>query len=261
MKWRVACIQTDIFFGDPNENMKHIESKIKEAVSNEKPDIIVLPELWTTGYDLTRIEEIGDQNGKNMKEFVSNWSKTYNVNIVNGSIAKVTGDGVYNTMYISDRNGNIIHEYSKLHLFKLMDEHLHLKAGHTDSLFELEGEVCSGFICYDIRFPEWIRKHTLSGAKVVFVVAEWPLARLNHWRTLLLARAIENQCYVVACNRVGDDPKNTFAGHSMIINPWGEILAEAGESEEIITGEIDLQKVSEVRKHIPIFNDRRPDFY
>lgn len=261
MKWRVVCIQTDIFFGDPEKNIKQIESKLKEAINNEKLDIIVLPELWTTGYDLTRINEIADHEGLNIQEMISNWSRTYNVNIVNGSIAKSTIEGVYNTMYISDRNGNIIHEYSKLHLFKLMDEHHYLKAGQTESLFELEGEACAGFICYDIRFPEWIRKHTISGAKVLFVVAEWPLPRLQHWRTLLIARAIENQCYVVACNRVGKDPNNTFSGHSMIIDPWGEIVAEAGEKDEIISAEIDLQKVTDVRNQIPIFSDRRPNFY
>ncbi len=116
-------------------------------------------------------------------------------------------------------------------------------------------------ICYDIRFPEWIRSHTAEGAEAIFVVAEWPLSRLTHWRTLLTARAIENQCYVIACNRAGSDPNNTFAGHSIIIDPWGEIIAEAGEGQEILHGEINLSIVEEVRKGIPIFDDRRPEFY
>ena len=116
-------------------------------------------------------------------------------------------------------------------------------------------------ICYDIRFPEWVRTHTAEGAEALFVVAEWPLARLAHWRALLIARAIENQCYVIACNRSGSDPDNVFAGHSMIIDPWGEVLAEGSETEEILHAEIDLDKVKEVRSMIPIFTDRKPDFY
>lgn len=116
-------------------------------------------------------------------------------------------------------------------------------------------------ICYDIRFPEWIRAHTTKGAEAIFVVAEWPEPRLAHWRSLLIARAIENQCYVIACNRVGNDANNIFAGHSMIIDPWGEIIAEAGEKEEILTASINLDKVTEVRKTIPIFADRKPEYY
>ncbi|GAA3322609.1 hypothetical protein GCM10020331_043160 [Ectobacillus funiculus] len=94
-------------------------------------------------------------------------------------------------------------------------------------------------------FPEWLRVHTSKGAEVLFVVAEWPLPRLVHWRTLLTARAIENQCYVVACNRAGSDPNNVFAGHSMIIDPWGEVVAEAGEGEEMLVGTLDFAKKSQ----------------
>lgn len=96
---------------------------------------------------------------------------------------------------------------------------------------------------------------------MLFISAEWPLPRLAHWRALLISRAIENQCYVVACNRVGSDPANAFAGHSMIIDPWGDIVCEASGREEILSGELDLAKVREVRGHIPIFADRRPELY
>lgn len=166
-----------------------------------------------------------------------------------------------NTMYVVHRNGNIVCEYSKLHLFQLMDEHMYLQAGETMGLFSLDGTTCAGVICYDIRFPEWIRAHALHGAEVLFVVAEWPLSRLHHWRTLLTARAIENQCYVVACNRAGKDPNNEFAGHSLIIDPWGNILAEGDEQETVIVANIDINEVQDVRARIPIFADRRPDVY
>ncbi|HZG61357.1 MAG TPA: carbon-nitrogen family hydrolase [Anoxybacillus sp.] len=260
MSLKIACIQLDIAFGHPEENKKRVRAEI-EKVMLQQPDIIVLPELWSTGYDLTRLDVIADEHGSDTKAFISKLSRLYNVNIVAGSIAKKTDAGVTNTMYVVNRHGEIVSEYSKLHLFKLMDEHLYLQPGETEGLFILENTLCAGVICYDIRFPEWLRVHTTKGAEIVFVVAEWPLPRLNHWRVLLQARAIENQCYVIACNRSGKDPNNIFAGHSMMIDPWGEIISEAEENPCSIVAQIDLDKVKQVRKQIPIFADRRPERY
>ncbi|MEH7380644.1 carbon-nitrogen family hydrolase [Bacillus sp. JJ1533] len=261
MNLKIACIQYDIQYGKPQENFDHISKEIEKTMTHEKPDIIVLPELWTTGYDLTRLDEIADENGSETKAFIIDLAKQYSVNIVAGSITKKTVQGVTNTMFVFNREGEIISEYSKLHLFQLMDEHLYLQAGNAKGDFTIENIPAAGVICYDIRFPEWIRAHTTSGAEILFVVAEWPLPRLEHWRTLLLSRAIENQCYVVACNSVGSNPDNVFGGHSMIIDPWGKIIAEAGTESTILIGEIDLSKVQEVRNQIPIFQDRRPHFY
>jgi omega-amidase len=261
MQLKIACIQLDIVYGNPEKNKQNAGLEIEKIVEQSKPDVIVLPELWTTGYDLTRLEEIADDLGKDTKDFISNLAKKYQVNIVAGSVAKKTDKGVTNTMLIFDRSGEVIGEYSKLHLFQLMDEHHYLIPGEAKGLFTIEGIQSSGVICYDIRFPEWIRAHTTKGAELVFVVAEWPLPRLEHWRALLISRAIENQCYIVACNRAGSDPANVFAGHSMIIDPWGEIIAEASTEPETLTASIDLELVKKVRKQIPIFQDRRPGFY
>ncbi|WP_077617384.1 carbon-nitrogen family hydrolase [Bacillus sinesaloumensis] len=261
MNLKIACIQYDILFGKPQENFKIVSHEIEQTMKHTKPDIIVLPELWTTGYDLTRLDEIADEDGVETKAFIQKLAKQHSVNIVAGSIAKKTGQHITNTMFVFNRNGEVISEYSKLHLFKLMDEHLYLKSGEEKGDFKIENVPAAGVICYDIRFPEWIRAHTTSGAEVLFVVAEWPLPRLEHWRTLLLSRAIENQCYVVACNCVGSNPDNEFAGHSMIIDPWGNIIAEAGTESTTVVADINLSKVQDVRKQIPIFQDRRPTFY
>ncbi|WP_456271079.1 carbon-nitrogen family hydrolase [Bacillus sp. AK031] len=262
MALRIACMQIDIEFGDPEKNRQTVKEEFHNLFQREKDlDVVVLPELWTTGYDLTRLDEISDKEGTKSKEFLSNLAKKYSTNIVGGSVAKKSGGSVTNTLYSFARSGELLGEYSKVHLFKLMDEHHYLSAGSSSGAVTIEGVPSAAFICYDIRFPEWMRTHTAGGAEVLYVVAEWPLARVNHWRTLLLARAIENQCYIVACNRCGSDPNNEFAGHSMIISPWGEILAEAGEGREVITADIDLTKVKEVRKQIPIFQDRRPELY
>ena len=250
----------DIAFGDPIKNYQHAE-KLIETAMEENPDIIVLPELWTTGYDLTRLDTIADRNAEKTIDFLKNAAKKYQVHFVGGSVANRGNLGVKNTLLIINNEGKLVQSYSKLHLFKLMDEHLYLEAGKEKGLFELDNRSFGGVICYDIRFPEWIRAHTAKGAEALFVVAEWPAPRLSHWRSLLIARAIENQCFVIACNRSGSDPNNEFAGHSMFIDPWGEVIAEAGAKEELLSAVIELDLVKDIRKQIPIFEDRRPDLY
>lgn len=257
---KIALIQLDIAFGNPEVNYAAAERKIREAAAGN-PDCIILPELWTTGYDLTRLDEIADHGGQAAGALISGLAREYGVNIVAGSVAVRQDTGVTNSMFVFDRTGAPAGQYSKLHLFKLMDEHLYLQPGSAKGLFKLDSTLCAGLICYDIRFPEWVRVHMAEGAEVLFVSAEWPLPRLSHWRALLISRAIENQCYVVACNRSGSDPANIFGGHSMIIDPWGEIVNEASGSEEILSGEIDLARVQEVRGQIPVFSDRRPELY
>ncbi|MEK4472148.1 carbon-nitrogen family hydrolase [Paenibacillus sp. FSL R7-0048] len=260
MPMRISLIQLDIAFGNPAMNYAAVVQKIKEAAV-AAPDCLILPELWTTGYDLTRLEDIGDPEGEITKAFISSLAKQYSINIIAGSVASRNDTGVTNRMYVFNRSGELVGQYSKLHLFQLMDEHLYLQPGEAKGLFTLDDTLCAGLICYDIRFPEWVRAHTAQGAEILFVCAEWPLPRLSHWRALLISRAIQNQCFVVACNRAGSDPANIFAGHSMIIDPWGDIVCEASEEEEILTGEIDLHQVREIRKQIPIFSDRRPELY
>jgi omega-amidase len=260
MTLKVALIQTDIVYGNPTKNYENMKSKIRLAASNGT-DVVVLPELWTTGYDLTRLDEIADQEGKESQTFLANLAKEHNVHIIGGSVAKESNGDVTNTMYVVNRSGKVVKEYSKAHLFRLMDEEKYLIEGKEPGGFQLENINCAGVICYDIRFPEWIRTHMLEEAKVLFVVAEWPKQRIDHWRALLVSRAIENQCFVIACNRIGSDPKNAFGGHSIIIGPWGDVIAEANEEETILIGEIDVDEVERVRNTIPIFSDRRPDLY
>ncbi|MFD1361712.1 carbon-nitrogen family hydrolase [Lentibacillus salinarum] len=260
MKKKMALIQMDVTYGDPKVNFARVSKWVMDAASTGA-DIIVLPELWDTGYDLERLDVLADKDAKATTEFLSDLAKQLNVVIIGGSVAEESKDGMKNTMLVIDRNGELIQTYSKLHLFQLMDEHLHLVEGHDAADFELEGVPSAGFICYDIRFPEWLRKSAVNGAKVMYVVAEWPKPRIDHWRVLLQARAIENQCYVVACNRVGADPKNEFGGMSLVVDPWGEIVAEGGSEEKMVLAEIDLNKVDDVRQQIPIFRDRREERY
>ncbi|SDD07136.1 Predicted amidohydrolase [Terribacillus halophilus] len=256
---KLALIQHDIVFGNPEANYRKMEALINEA--QENADVIVLPELWTTGYDLTRLDSISDKEGETTRHFIRRLAKTHQIYIVAGSIAKRTETGVYNTMLVYGPAGELLHEYDKAHLFRLMDEEKFLSQGDRSASFSIGNKRAAGVICYDIRFPEFIRTHMTGDQQVLFVVAEWPKQRLDHWRALLLSRAIENQCFVVACNRSGSDPANDFAGHSLIIGPWGEIIAEAKEEATILYGEADLDQVADVRNRIPVFQDRRPSIY
>ncbi|WNR42389.1 carbon-nitrogen family hydrolase [Paenibacillus roseipurpureus] len=258
----LALIQMDITIGEPDTNYGHLAQLLLQAVNGEqKPDVIIFPEMWNTGYALTEIHQLADVNGERTKAFLSAFAHEHQVNIIGGSIANKRGDRVLNTIYAWDREGREMAEYSKIHLFRLMDEEKFLHSGDQLGLFELEGVPAGAMICYDIRFPELSRKLALDGARILFVPAEWPHPRLHHWRTLLMARAIENQMYVVSCNRVGTSGTTNFFGHSMVIDPWGEVLVEGDESEAILRAEIDLEEVVRVRGKIPVFEDRRPHLY
>jgi len=259
---RLALIQMNIEAGNPEANFAKMEAQLEEAATcSPKPDLILLPEMWNTGYALTEIQTLADPEGARTKEVISAFCRKHEVNVLAGSIAQLRGSAVTNTLYFFDRKGVAVAEYSKIHLFQLMNEHLHLEAGDQVGAFDLEGIPAAAMICYDIRFPELARKLALNGAQILFVPAEWPHPRLHHWRTLLQARAIENQMFVVSCNTVGESGGASFFGHSMIIDPWGEVIAEAGDNEAILTAEIDLALVDEVRGRIPVFADRRPTIY
>jgi omega-amidase len=256
---KLACIQLDIAFGKPEINFRRVEEAMAEAVGNGA-EILVLPEMWNTGYALTELDALADST-EQAKAFLAEFAKKHRVHVVGGSVATRKNGAFYNTMHVVNKDGEAVGEYDKAHLFGLMDEHVHLEAGDSLNLFELDGVACGGVICYDIRFPEWIRAHALNGAKIMFVPAEWPAARIDHWRVLLQARAIENQCFVVAVNRAGSDPKNEFGGNSMVIAPWGEIRLQMGAEEAIGYAEVKLSEVDEVRGRIPVFDDRRETLY
>ncbi|TWT06675.1 carbon-nitrogen family hydrolase [Planococcus sp. CPCC 101016] len=256
---KIACVQMDIAFGEPELNYQRVMDYLREAAANGA-DTIVLPEMWNTGYALTELETLADSSNRTV-ELLKSFAKEHAVNIVGGSVSTKKNEGFYNTMYVVDKNGELISEYNKAHRFGLMDEHIHLEEGNSLGTFKLENIVYGGVICYDIRFPEWIRAQALNGAKLIFVSAEWPEARIDHWRILLQARAIENQCFIVAVNRIGSDPKNEFGGSTMVIAPWGEIRLDMKKQEGIAYVELDLEEVEEVRKRIPVFDDRRVQLY
>jgi omega-amidase len=257
---KIACIQLDVAFAEPEKNFTAVQNMI-ERVANQGAELVILPEMWNTGYALTKLEQLADIEGERTKKFLSELALTHHIHIVGGSVSTKKGADFYNTMYVFNSEGSLVAEYDKAHLFRLMDEQLYLKAGNKENVFSLGSISAGGLICYDIRFPEWIRAHALAGAKVLFIPAQWPETRIDHWKILLQARAIENQCFVIAVNRTGQDPNNRFNGQSMIIAPWGKILWTGDESEEVAIVDVDFSEVDDVRNRIPVFEDRRPSLY
>lgn len=256
---KIGCIQLNVGFGKVDQNFERAEKFIREAASKEA-EIIVLPEMWNTGYALEKLPELADPNGERTKVFLQGLASELGVHIVGGSVSTKKGGKFYNTMYTFNKKGELVGEYDKAHLFKLMDEHLYLESGNNMNRFELGDIEAAGVICYDIRFPEWLRTHALAGAKVIFVPAQWPTPRIDHWKTLLQARAIENQCFVIAVNRIATKVEN-FNGQSMVIQPWGEVLWTGAEDEELAIIDVDFSIVDEVRGRIPVYDDRRPELY
>ena len=257
---KVSCIQMNMKFSDPNENFDRAEQLIAQAA--DKSDVLVLPETWNAGFfPRAELEKYADEDGKLVKERIGALAKRYAVNIVAGSVVNKKAGGVYNTAYVFDRNGNVIGEYDKTHLFTPMEEDRYFKKGDHLTAFELDGVRCGIIICYDIRFPELTRSYAVNGLDMLFVVAQWPAVRIPHLLALSKARAIENQMFVVCCNSCGTAGRTVYGGSSSIHDPWGETLAQAGTGEEILAADCDLSVLRGIRDSINVFRDRRPELY
>lgn len=259
---KVSLLQMNIIPGKPEANREKAIEMINQALKvKTKPDILVLPEMWTTAYQLGDIAKICDQEGMPTNELIAAKSKEGRVNVVAGSYASMQDRKVFNTAYVFNRQGNNIAKYQKIHLFKLMDEHRYIESGKELCTFKLDGIKCGIIICYDLRFPELSRKLALEGIKLLFVPAQWPAARLEHWTALLKARAIENQIFIIAVNRAGESQEDEFLGGSMVISPWGEVIAKAGYKEQILKAEINLSLIDTAKAKIDILGDRVPELY
>ena len=256
----ISLGQMDVKLGNPAENWRTVQQMTAEA-SRRGSDLVVFPELWSTGYDLENAANYATTTDKGLFAQVAALAQKHQIAILGSCLSQMGEEQFGNTAVYFDKNGRSLGEYSKLHLFRLMQEEQFLTAGGTPTLVEAEWGKAGLTICYDLRFPELFRQYALAGAQLVFVPAEWPHPRLAHWRTLLRARAIENQMFVVACNRVGHSKETDFFGHSCILDPWGEIVLELGEGEMLGTAVIDIAQVEQVRAKIPVFADRRPEIY
>lgn len=258
---KVALIQMEVALGDVAANRQKALAMIEEGL-RQGAKLFVLPEMWTTGYKLDEIHALGEPESGPTVSMLCNVAREHGVEIIAGSIAETAGDKVYNTAYAIKANGDVVAKYRKMHLIGLMSEDRYITSGRDKCLFDMSFGRAGLIICYDLRFLELPRALALAGCQALFVPAEWPSIRGQHWIVLNTARAIENQMFVIAVNAVGSNPQDTFFGHSMIINPWGEVIAAGpDEKEALIVADVDFQSVTEIRQRMPIFADRRPQYY
>lgn len=258
----VSLAQMNIAAGDPRKNFAAVEALTALAAARKsKLHVIVFPELWSTGYVLDEAKEHASELNKGMFAQLSTIATQHKICIA-GSILEKRGVEVANSLPFFAPNGRMMGIYRKIHLFGLMDEDKYLQPGASPLVLELPWGMTGFAICYDLRFPELFRRYfTEEKARVMIIPAEWPLERIQHWRALLVARAIENQCYMIAVNAAGETNGTVFGGHSMVVDPWGKVVVEAGEDPQLITVDIELDLVEEVRKRIPILDDVRSDVY
>jgi predicted amidohydrolase len=262
---KVLGVQTEPVLGDKEANIAKVESLL-EKYSWFKPDLVVLPEVFTTGIVPVKVyrkqaEEVPGPTTEKM----SAWAKELGCYFLGGSIIEACKDGkCRNRSNFYAPDGSLIASYYKQHMFNYYGSN--------------EGEFCSpGFetviartpvatfgltICFDLRFTELYRVLANNGVDIILVPAAWPYPRLEHWVVLNRARALENQCFVVAVNQVGQvPPRRMNVGNSMVIDPWGSVLASAGEKEGVMMAEIDLERVYTLRKEFPLLEDRNHTAY
>lgn len=258
---KISCIQMDMRLGEVDYNFAHAQAMVRAAVERDRSDVVVLPETWNTGFFPANLAACADEDGQRVRAAFSALARELDVNIVAGSVANRRADGFYNTAYVFDRTGACVAQYDKTHLFTPMGEQDAFRRGEHTCRFQLDGKSCALIICYDIRFPELTRTMTVQGVDLLFVVSQWPDKRAMHLDTLSRARAIENQMFLALCNSCGRAGETRYAGHSALIDPWGEYLAQAGTGEETITAELDFSVIDGIRSSINVFRDRRPELY
>ena len=241
---KISIVQFKSKLGAVDKNFSTATRLIETARNS---DVILLPELWSTGYYPTPVENFADVNGERTKNFLCAAAKKFSVNIIGGSVIVNSGGKIFNRCLVANRHGEIVAEYDKTHLFSFANEDDVFSAGNKIVTVELDGIRCGLAICYDLRFPEFIRKLALNGSEIIFIPAAWSLKRLIPRQILTKARAIENQVFVVFANS---------SGKSEIVNPRGEIIAESNRGEEILTAEIDFNERKEVIAAMNLLADR-----
>lgn len=252
------------------ENINKAEKMIEEA-ADRGADFIVLPEMFNCPYDNSYFREFAeDENGETVKA-LSQIAKKRNIYIAGGSIPEKDQEGnIYNTCFVFDKGGNIIAKHRKVHLFNIdMKDRIKFaesdvfKAGDKITLFDTPYGKMGAAICYDIRFPEFIRIMTLKGAKFIIVPAAFNMATgPAHFELLFRSRAVDNQIYMMGCAPARDTLTSYISyGNSMIVDPWGNVVSKLGYDENILVKKIDLDMIDEVRKSLPLLKNRREDLY
>lgn len=249
---KIGCIQ---FENRDSESKEETIERMQNIVcSLSSYDLIVLPEVWATGYFAfdRYLEEAEDIHGP-LSRYFSHWARTLNAYVFGGSFIEKHGNDYYNTSLLLDRNGDIMQVYRKIHLFRYGSrEGELLTPGKRASVAETEDGTVGLSTCFDLRFPELYRAQHAKGAELFFVTSAWPHQRLEHWQWLNRVRALENQAFLIACNGCGHARGVRLGGHSMVTDPWGECIASLHEEAAVLTAELDLARVRTVRSEFPM---------
>ena len=258
----LAAYQFDATLGAVDDNLSRI-AHILHALTPGELDVLLFPEMCDTGYAMDVIVEKALTWGPDHLSQIKSLAAEKRVILLLGLSERVD-ERIYNTTAILDGGGARVQRYRKTHLVSIrpIEEHRYLTPGDELGLFPLAGLTAGVLTCYELRFPEVARTLTLRGAQVLFVPAAWPHVRVDHLLTLLRARAIENQVFVVSACRVGTDAGTRFSGHSLIIDPNGTILARGGEEgEAMLLASIDLEEIKRSRDRIGALGERRVGLY
>ena len=256
----IALAQMTVVRGEVGRNVETASRLVRDAAARGA-ELVLLPELWSTGYDLARSAAYPHITRTEVLPAMSALARELGVHIA-GSVLLDHGDErVFNAGLVIGPSGSILSRYDKVHLFGLMEEDRYLTAGGETATVPLSACDAGLAICYDLRFPELFLTYGLAGVPLVLVPAEWPAVRREHWRTLVRARAIENGYYVAACNCAGTSGPTVFDGHSLLVDPWGKVVLEGGDAEELLIGTVELERVHAARTTMPALGDRRPDVY
>ncbi|MCC6181759.1 MAG: amidohydrolase [Bacteroidia bacterium] len=248
----ISIIQTSLYWEDIPKNLQHFSEKIHAITT--PTDIIVLPEMFSTGFTMNP-KKIAETNDGEALQWMLQMAKIKDCVMV-GSVAVKEDEVFYNRLYWVFPHGEVLH-YNKRHLFQMGKEHQHYTAGKNKLMITYKGWKICPLICYDLRFPVWSRNTTKDIYDVLIYVANWPEARHYHWKQLLIARAIENQSYVIGVNRIGLDAHNiNHSGDSMVINPRGEIISSIEAHEDKTeTLALSYQYLQEYRTAFPALSD------
>jgi len=253
----VLALQLDIAWESKPENFAKVRRLLSPGVP--KGSLIVLPEMFATGFSMN-VAATAEPPGGETETFLSHLAKQHGAFVLAGVVSRGESKRGCNEAVVFSPGGDEIARYCKLHPFTPGGEMKNYWPGEQITLFDFAGLKVCPFVCYDLRFPEIFRHATRMGAQMFCVIASWPCARADHWVTLLQARAIENQAYVVGVNRCGKDPNFPYPGRTMIIGPHGAPIADAGDKEGVISAPVNAEAVTQYRAELPFLQDIRPDF-
>ncbi|MGC8743102.1 MAG: carbon-nitrogen family hydrolase [Verrucomicrobiia bacterium] len=252
---KVYAVQLDIIWKDATANIE----KLKQTIDEVKPkpgSLVVLPEMFCSGFSMD-VEAVCQRYDSPIVNELGKVTQQYKICLIAGVPVKGRGKKGSNMALGFSPQGKLIYQVAKIHSFSPAGEEKYYQSGNEVRLFNHRGWKISTFICYDLRFPEIFRAATFAGAQILLLIANWPRERASHWIPLLQTRAIENLAYVVGVNRCGNSPSHHYDGNSVIIDPWGKIIAQADDKESVISADLSLDYVKRIRKEFPALNDRK----